>query len=657
MSKKKKDLPVSTLRELTTPAISWKTNPLVHTILLFTVAFIFYSNSINHGYALDDGLVLSENKFVKQGIDGIGDILTHDSFYGTIGDAANLTGGRYRPLSLISFAIEYEMFGNSPVVFHFFNVLFYAITSILIYSFLRRHVFKQNQLNALCASLLFIIHPIHTEVVANIKSRDEILSFAYLLLTLDFLLIYVNGGRKVWQLIVSLTCFFLGLLAKENGLMFIGIVPLSLYFFTTLKPKQIAILSAAFIGLVGTYVFMRVAFIGFNNQKVTELMDAPYLLATPSQKYSTIIFVLLKYLKLLFWPSPLTYDYSYNQIPYRNITDLLVWLSLIVHVALVGMILWGIKQKNLLAWCAGFYLFSMFIVSNFVINIGAPMGERFLYQASFAFSIALVALANFMFSKFSISSKNQITISAVLILVTSIPCFSATVARNKIWKDGITLGAHDVHTSFNSARALTFAGVNYVKMSDSTKIASEKKSALDTAIFYFNRSLSINPKFSSTWLNLGVAYYREEKFDSAEWAWKNDYALSSQNVTAKQYLSLIGDHYSNAALAAGNRNRLDSALTLYQKALTYQPNNAAIFHNMGNAFAMQHQYDSCIVYFQKAVSLDSTKALYYFDLGGIQFNLHHYSDAKNNWMRCKKLNPNYEGIDQALMAAEALTGK
>ena len=262
-----------------------------------------------------------------------------------------------------------------------------------------------------------------------------------------------------------------------------------------------------------------------------------------------------------------------------------------------------------------------------------------------------------MFSKFSISSKNQISISAVLILVTSIPCFSATVARNKIWKDGITLGAHDVHTSFNSARALTFAGVNYVKMSDSIKIASEKKSALDTAIFYFNRSLSINPKFSSTWLNLGVAYYREEKFDSAEWAWKNDYALSSQNVTAKQYLSLIGDHYSNAALAAENRNHLDSALTLYQKALSYQPNNAAIFHNMGNAFAMQHQYDSCIVYFQKAVSLDSTKALYYFDLGGIQFNLNHYIDAKNNWMRSKKLNPNYEGIDQALMAAEALTGK
>src|SRR3982750_3652930 len=96
------------------------------------LAFLLYGNTLFNQYALDDGMVLTDNKFVQKGISGIPDIISHDSFYGSIGDSKNLTGGRYRPLSLVMYAVEVSFFGNNTSVHHFFNILFYALTCVVL---------------------------------------------------------------------------------------------------------------------------------------------------------------------------------------------------------------------------------------------------------------------------------------------------------------------------------------------------------------------------------------------------------------------------------------------------------------------------------------------------------------------------------------------
>src|SRR5215831_17336483 len=99
-------------------------------ILIFLV-LLFYGNTTGNLFALDDGLVLRDNSFVQEGIKGIPDILKHDSFYGSIGQSENLSGGRYRPLSLVAFAIELSLFGKEPWVFHLMNILYYALTVVI----------------------------------------------------------------------------------------------------------------------------------------------------------------------------------------------------------------------------------------------------------------------------------------------------------------------------------------------------------------------------------------------------------------------------------------------------------------------------------------------------------------------------------------------
>ena len=87
-------------------------------IFIFICGVFLYANTLNHNYAFDDSIVITENNFTQKGISGIPDLLTKDFFEGIYGSQLELSGGRYRPLSLVSFAIEWQIFGENPLVSH-----------------------------------------------------------------------------------------------------------------------------------------------------------------------------------------------------------------------------------------------------------------------------------------------------------------------------------------------------------------------------------------------------------------------------------------------------------------------------------------------------------------------------------------------------------
>ncbi|MGB4095330.1 MAG: hypothetical protein WBJ99_05830, partial [Bacteroidales bacterium] len=152
-------------------------------LFLFLVASILYLPTITFDYALDDGLIITNNKFTQQGINGIKDIFTHDAFEGTLGEGAQyVAGGRYRPFTQFIFAIQKELFGFHPWIGHLTNILSYALLMVILFLTLKALLSfppfnKENaKLIAFLATVLYLFHPIHTEVVCNIKSLDEIFS-------------------------------------------------------------------------------------------------------------------------------------------------------------------------------------------------------------------------------------------------------------------------------------------------------------------------------------------------------------------------------------------------------------------------------------------------------------------------------------------------
>ncbi len=157
------------------------TNIRLQSLFFVALAFLLYANTLGHGFVADDPVVLTQNRLVQSGLAGIPGIFSDDSFAGYLPEGATeglLEGGRYRPLSLACFAVLQSVFGTKSLVFHLFSVLLYAGVCLLLYRVLLLALKpgRESSVAALMAwgaTLLFVTHPVHTEVVANIKSCDE----------------------------------------------------------------------------------------------------------------------------------------------------------------------------------------------------------------------------------------------------------------------------------------------------------------------------------------------------------------------------------------------------------------------------------------------------------------------------------------------------
>ncbi len=535
---------------------SWKAG-IAASLTLLILAFLLYGKSINYGYVLDDSIVITDNIYTTRGIKGIPDLLSKETFEGYFKQKKILVeGGRYRPLSLITFATEWSLFAKekkdqkglpmrdnagsalregNPHISHFFNILLYGLTGALIYFLLfilfRQEKGKQWWWNIpFAGALLFILHPIHTEAVANIKGRDEILALLLSLLALYCSIRYIQAStasRKFLYLFLSGIFFFLGLLSKENAITFLAIIPLTIYFFTPAKTAAnfrtaIPLLVAVFI-----YMLMRMNAIGPANsgKEITNLMNNPFYGMSFGDKYATIFYTLILYFKLLIFPSPLTIDYWPFHIPQMHWYDLTVIFSFVFYVILAVIAWMGFKRKSVISYCILFFLITLSVTSNIFFPIGSFMNERFIYMSSLAFCILVAFLLVRVMPEFTGSLQGKINYAGMILLaVFSTGFILKTFQRVPDWKDEISLNSSAVSVSRNSARANCFMGVaiyrhEYLPKWEAVKnkqatpgISGLKADTLqlltmaDSINHYLNKAINIYPEYySALSMKCGIA--------------------------------------------------------------------------------------------------------------------------------------------------------
>ena len=340
----------STIEVISSPFPTWLTNSRLHKWMLFAFAILLYANTLTHDYTQDDAIVIYDNMFTTKGFEGIPGILKYDTFYGffkTEGKAKLVAGGRYRPLTLVMFAAEVGLFGQSPFVGHLVNVLLYGLLGVVLYIVLLK-LFKYKEsvpyptIIAFITALLFIAHPVHTEVVANIKGRDEIVTLLGSLAALLFSLKAFKQQSFIWNIIAGVI-FFLALLAKENAITFLAIIPLSYFVFTDAKLGKIAMQTLPFVIAAGIFLVIRGAVLGgnFDGSTSMELMNNPFLKIEGnrwvafsfSEKMATITYTLGKYLQLLVVPHPLTHDYYPRHVDLMSWGNWKVLLLSLIHIS------------------------------------------------------------------------------------------------------------------------------------------------------------------------------------------------------------------------------------------------------------------------------------------------------------------------------------
>ncbi|GIV34538.1 MAG: hypothetical protein KatS3mg031_2073 [Chitinophagales bacterium] len=496
----------------------WHWTHGVKAAFLVALSFILYGQSIRFGYVLDDEIVITENAFVKSGIDGVWKILTTESFTGYLGSQQDLVAGaRYRPLSLITFALEYHFLGLNPHVSHFINVLLYAISVVLlayVVICMRGHEPSGWMPGVpFIAAVFFAVHPVHTEVVANIKSRDEILSFLFALLALVMFLRFYASRQKT-QVLVGSVFFFLGLLAKENAITFLAVIPLVLYFFR--KGNLWQIMRGCWPLLVASllYLWIRYNAVGYildSGKPVTGLMNNPFLEATVAEKYATIFYTLGLYVKLLFFPHPLTHDYYPYHIPLIRWNDIRAILPCLLYLVMLGYALLRFRKKEVAAFCVLYFVATLSIASNIFFPIGTFMNERFLYMPSLGFCFWLAYVVKERIPEWIPYPKLKHVVSLGVVLLIGGVFSVKTMMRVPDWKDTFTLDQADVKVSRNSARANCFMGYGLYRKGIAATSNEEKLRLFNEATPYIQKALAIHPTYPdalTTKAGLLAGYYQ-----------------------------------------------------------------------------------------------------------------------------------------------------
>ena len=451
-------------------------------------------------------LIFFENIYTQKGIAGWWDHLTSDSFQGFFkGEQKNLlTGGRYRPLSLLVFSALYELFGEWTLPYHVVNVFLYGLTAGLLFFLLqilagKKTVQKNRPLwlsLPFLAALLYLFHPIHIEAVANIKGLDEILTFLFAIFSWWMALKVYNRPNILSSLILALL-FFAGMLAKENAITFLAVIPLSLFIFGKPGRKQLAYIFTPLLVSTLTYLIIRYQVLGFfldPGVEITDILNNPFQGLNTEERLGTVLFTWLKYLGLLIFPHPLVHDYYPYAIPISTFSDAAVWLSLVLHVALLAWGLWaGLVKKRWDGFAILFYFITFSIVSNLLFTVGTFMNERFIYISSFGFAILLAYGLTQATQRFFSPGAGKIALmTAVGALLMAYSW--KTYDRLPDWESYTALNASAVEHYPTSARSTLFMGTALFNEAMELNDPQEKLATLRKAEHWIDQSLSVFPE-------------------------------------------------------------------------------------------------------------------------------------------------------------------
>jgi len=591
---------------------------LVFILLLAIFSIGLYFNTFYNDYCLDDSMVITENKITQKGFSGIKEHLTNDFLFGFINRKSEKNTAFWRPLPLISFSIEIGVWGQKkPGFSHLVNVIIYSLIVILLYLLLAKFIFKNKWL-AFFSSLLFAAHPIHSEVVANIKSRDELLCTFFILTSFFLVGMYANNRRKI-NLFLSLFCFFMALLSKESAITFLVGLPLFIYFFFEIKKKDLFKISAFFLGTTIIYIFIRNLIIPFNfAEEVNEeyvILNHPFLFADGAEAFFTKIYVLIKYIKMLFIPYPLCFDYSYNQIPYVNTSEPLVWISFLVNGFLLVYAIINFRKKSVLSFCILLYFITMFTISNLLFETAVIFAERFLFSPSIFFCIAVAYLLNrgYLFLNKEWRQKGLI-ISMILFIPVFVICSNVIVNRNLDWKNTDTLNLADISKAPNSARVNDGVGNYYIYASHIKNISlKQKDSLLHLAIKYYTKSIELDPGFDNSLVNIGVSYNNLGNQEKAEAYWDELAKYSPNHPMVKEFHNFLSKDYLMKGLAATKNNKLDSSEFYLIRAAKYADFDDSAFvkswFNLGGTYYLEGKYEPCLQALEKVLAIEPNNEL------------------------------------------------
>ncbi len=593
----------------------WSTLAAFGLLALFSL--LAFANSLANGFAFDDESIVVQNRLIKS-LSYLPELFTSDYWASILGPGYG--GNIYRPLVLLSLALNYAVGGLNPFGYHLVNLLLHLAVCSTLYALARQ--LGLSWVAALATSTLFAVHPLHTEAVTGIVGRAELLmALGVLLAVLWYLREGAPARLGIRCALASWVAFAAALLSKEQAMVLPALLVLAdLCLVRAVNGgrdwRQAArTASGRYLGyflILGAYLALRIAVLAdpfAQASQEIQFLDNPLAHVAWDVRVLTALRVAGKYLWLLAWPMKLSADYSYNAIP-------VVTAPWEPTVLLAGLALAGLLGLGVYAWRrgirpvvfgVGFTVLTFLPASNFLRPIGTIMGERLFYLPSAGLCLLVGAGWDWLGTRSRQSGlRRRVAMASLGIFALVIFLLTVrTIQRNRDWRNTETLMQSAVQVVPGSAKVQTIL---------STFLIQEGR--IDEAIGGLTEAVRLDPSYVAAYYNLSRAYAAKGNWREAEAVLQRALATSERlggpaHPAVAESLNRLGALYASPVGRVVLPGRLEQAEPLFQRALAIRekalgPAHPAVAEALSNLTALyvtQRRYAQAEPLIQRALAI------------------------------------------------------
>lgn len=556
-------------------------------LLIVTLSFSLYANTLKNGFIYDDTKVVVNNPFIKD-LGNLPGLLKYEKDYYLLSGEIS-----YRPIVTFTYFIDYKLFGLKSWGFHLTSIIFHAVNSLLLYTFVNQFSTKPQHYKtlalhnnyALFVALLFTTQPILTEAINAICFREDVLCFTFYMLTLNFYVLRSNMTANnntllsTFFYVVSCISFVLALFSKEMAITF----PLITYCYESIYKKhdynKPIILNPAIIGYFSidfVYIYYRSKYFYNPLYQVFNPLGEILTIGNISERLFTLPWLIFSYLKLTIFPISLSADYVPYSVRYMFSSSFLLPFAAISFISILTLVI--IKRRGEIAFGLLFFLITLIPVYN-VIPIDHPFAERYLYLPTAGFSLVAGYIVCHVYK------THKLAVSLALFIILA---FYSTLAliRNNVWENEYTLWSDTIKRQPSSV----------------------------------------------AYNNLGIIYYNRGALDEAAKQFTAAIKFDLQNAFA----------HNNLGLTFLDKSRLDDAVSEFKSAIRWKPDYAEAYNNLGTIYFSQKQYKDAIQSFKFATQMKTGYLKAHMNLGVAYYETGILDEAAFQFKTVLDMNPENE---------------
>ncbi|MBN2384421.1 tetratricopeptide repeat protein [bacterium] len=589
-------------------------------LVLFVLALVVFGNSLNNPFIWDDDYLIVGNAQVKSG-----------SALATIFNSDIMLGGGhhqskfYRPLQIVSFKIDYFIWGEDPVGFHVTSTMVHIINALLVLV-LVRSLCADHRI-ALFASVLFLVHPVQTESVTYLASRSEILMFFFYLSALIMYRQYRSYGSYGY-LALSLVLFAGSLLSKEMAVSLpLTVLILDLVWFdSVLVEDRILKRYLPYFLVLCAYFYLRLFVLELQTNEISTYGTLPENYATSLMvRLLTFIKVLSSYVWILLYPKNLFMERSIDSG--MSLADPVVFIPVLIVVVLgAGAVM--ISRRSL--WSLIWFFLTLLPVSG-LVPINYLLAERYLYLPTVGFFGALGIIVFGLYDRSAQKWRPWLKpVGVGLICVGLITLMTRTVVRNHDWHDELVFYQKTIEHVPGSTRLYNNLGTEY-----------GKRGRYHEAIRAFQQAIDILDDYVDPHNNLGYAYYHIGNYDKAIAEFARVVQLGDRPHSV--YQQIVADY-----IKQGDDQK---ALSVYR---AFGSTEAVAYNSLAMDYYGLKRYQQAIKFMEHAIELDPYHAETLVSLGSIHAELKQYDRARFCWEKALAINPRLDAARTCLERLERL---